>query len=183
MAKFQPYTEADIRRKFLANLLVGDGCWEWEGNRYSQGYGRVTGAVRAHTYSYELLVGPVPEGLELDHLCRVRHCVRPDHLEAVTSAENIRRGNCVSAINARKTHCKRGHELGGDNLLAWGLKKGERICRTCTNEQQMRPEKREYRRAWQKINRKPLTEAQKAADRIRAKEYYHRKKREAQGAS
>jgi hypothetical protein len=77
-------------------FTVGDGCWEWGGAK-SDGYGQIRSGgrgplLKAHTVMYELLVGPVPEGLMLDHLCRHRGCVRPDHLEPVTNQENARRG-------------------------------------------------------------------------------------------
>lgn len=76
---------------------AGDGCWLWTGARFFNGYGQFRGGgggsarVRAHRWSYEYHVGPIPEGLQLDHLCRIRHCVNPAHLEPVTQAENNRR--------------------------------------------------------------------------------------------
>lgn len=104
-------------------LVVGEGCWLWDGPINNNGYG-VAGVKRepgipatsigAHRLAYELLVGPIPDGLHLDHLCRNRACVRPDHLEPVTQLENMRRGTirersaegCLS-----RTHCKRGHKF------------------------------------------------------------------------
>lgn len=110
-------------------LLVGDGCWEWTGVRTSDGYGQIYGRMQmAHRVMYELLVGPIPEGLELDHLCRNPWCVRPDHLEPVTTRENVLRGVGISAVNARKTECLKGHSLSGENLY---LHRGKRRCRTC----------------------------------------------------
>lgn len=82
-----------------------------------------------HRVVYELRVGPIPEGLELDHLCRVRHCANPEHLEPVTGRENIRRGTSPSAINGRKTHCKNNHEFTPENTYVSPL--GKRTCRTC----------------------------------------------------
>jgi hypothetical protein len=107
------------------------GCWLWTGARFRKGYGNfgIDGHNRsAHRVAYELYIGPIPEGLDLDHLCRVPSCVNPDHLEPVTRRENIRRGDSVPARKAAQTHCKRGHPLFGPNLYLW---KGGRICREC----------------------------------------------------
>jgi HNH endonuclease len=82
--------------KLEDKILVGDGCWEWTGARKDNGYGTVSHPGRrtanAHRVVYELLEGPIPEGLDLDHLCRNRGCVKPGHLEAVTRKENLNRG-------------------------------------------------------------------------------------------
>jgi hypothetical protein len=75
-------------------------------------------------------VGAIPDDLQIDHLCRVTQCVNPDHLEAVTARENGRRSDNISSLNARKTHCKRGHPFDGDNLRISSTT-GERICREC----------------------------------------------------
>lgn len=84
---------------------------------------------RAHRVAYELLVGPIPEGLVLDHLCRVRHCVNPDHLEPVTKRENERRGKC-GELFVRVRTCLRGHELSASNVYMWG-NPPRRYCRKC----------------------------------------------------
>jgi hypothetical protein len=76
-----------------------------------------------------LVNGPIPDGLHLDHLCKVRNCVRPSHLEAVTPRENVMRSDGVASLNARKTHCKRGHPFSGRNLYV--RPNGERACRKC----------------------------------------------------
>lgn len=124
----------DVR--FWKYVDVTDNCWLWTGcvDR-TVGYGEfgrsVTGQrIRVHRYVYELIKGPIPLGLQIDHLCRVRICVNPDHLEAVTQQENNRRGQSPTAINARKTHCNKGHELQGSNLIR--SRAGRRRCRTCT---------------------------------------------------
>lgn len=86
--------------------------------------------VLAHRYAYELLVGPIPEGLHIDHLCRVRLCVNPAHLEAVTCHENNRRSTSPTAVNAKKTHCPRGHEYTEENTY-FAPPDGRRMCKPC----------------------------------------------------
>ncbi len=104
--------------------LADDGCWEWTGTRQTNGYGAfgVDGqTLRAHRWAYEHFVGPIPVGLQIDHLCRNRACVNPDHLEPVTSGENTRR--------AMRTHCVNGHEFTPDNTYVPA--DGKRYCREC----------------------------------------------------
>jgi len=107
-------------------------CWLWTACKDRDGYGifYYNGTnYRAHRMAYELIVGPIPEGLTIDHLCRVRACVNPDHLEPVTQRENVLRGDTVPAKNAKKTHCKQGHPYSGYNLYI--RTNGYRSCRTC----------------------------------------------------
>lgn len=107
-----------------------NGCWQWTGNT-GRGYGRISANGRpqqAHRVGYELLVGPIPEGLTLDHLCRNRGCVNPAHVEPVTHRENVLRGEGVAANRARQTHCKRGHPFNDENTC---LCAGKRYCRPC----------------------------------------------------
>ena len=109
------------------------GCWLLPAT--NGGYAsrlRVDGKnVQAHRYVYEELFGPMPEGLQADHLCRVRNCVNPMHMEPVTSGENTRRG--VNA-NREKTHCPRGHEYTPENTyISKGKTHNSRKCRICSN--------------------------------------------------
>lgn len=107
-------------------------CWLWTGSTKEAGYGQFNAEkrnVRAHRFAYELVVGPIPAGLELDHLCMVTGCVNPAHLEAVTKAENLRRAGGWAGVNARKTKCDNGHPFDEDNTYVDG--KGRRSCRAC----------------------------------------------------
>ena len=112
------------------------GCWLWTASTNWRGYGefRLEGKNRAaHRLAYESEVGPIPDGYEIDHLCRVRNCVNPAHLEAVTHRENLLRGETLPARAAAKTHCPQGHPYSGDNLYVYPS--GKRRCVTCRNEQ------------------------------------------------
>ena len=104
-------------------------CWFWQDASLNpKGYAQVSrGRTRSgHRAVYTLLVGPVPAGMVIDHLCRTPNCVNPDHLEVVTNAENILRGVSFSAVNAKKTKCPKGHPLDGVRR-----DRVERYCRTC----------------------------------------------------
>ena len=106
-------------------------CWEWLGSK-NCGYGHIrdSGSMRkAHRVAYELVIGPIPEGLVIDHLCRNRACVNPSHLEPVSQKENIRRGVSVVAVKMALTHCPHGHPYSGENLYT--NRRGWRYCRTC----------------------------------------------------
>jgi len=121
-----------IEDRFWAKVNKTATCWGWTACLNSNGYGmfKVAGrTVCAHRFAYELLVGPIPEGLVTDHLCRNRSCVNPGHLEPVTNAVNILRGVGVGATNALKTECFNGHPLSGENLYLYPG--GERACRIC----------------------------------------------------
>lgn len=111
------------------------GCWIWLYCLDANGYGRVSvlGSSRlAHRISYEVERGPIPDGLTLDHLCRVRHCVNPSHLEPVPMRENVMRGEGFGAKNALKTHCPKGHEYDYVNTYVYrGANGTRRLCRTC----------------------------------------------------
>ncbi len=107
-----------------------NGCWLWMGTQ-QKGYGRfgANGAmILAHRHAYKSLVGPIPKGLELDHLCRVRGCVNPSHLEPVTRLVNVRRG----AGHGSEKACPSGHPYDEENTMHRG--DGSRVCRTCNRE-------------------------------------------------
>ena len=123
--------------RFWQKVIVQDGCWGWLGALTDRGYAQFwAGAGQtnvAHKWLWEQLHGSVPSSLELDHLCRTRSCTNPDHLEPVTHAENVRRGEAegqFAKANRAKTHCPLNHPYAGDNLRI--NKHGSRCCRTCS---------------------------------------------------
>ena len=127
----------DVPRRFERSYIPepNSGCWIWFSSTDRAGYGRFTigrrgdyRTVGAHI-SYILRHNEYPPS-ELDHTCKLRCCVNPDHLEPVTHYENIMRGDGWGGINARKTHCKNGHEFSPENTYVWA-KNGMRQCRTC----------------------------------------------------
>lgn len=115
-------------------IVVVESCWEWVGTIHNTGYGCMsdeTGRqVRPHRFMWELMRGPIPPGLTIDHLCRNKRCVNPDHMEVVTFGENTLRGNAWSGVNKRKTHCNHGHPFSGENLAI--TPQGYRSCRACS---------------------------------------------------
>jgi hypothetical protein len=133
-----------LHERVLSRIIKDDktGCWNWQGSKAGpMGYGQIqrslttTGGARLNVYThrvmYEAYREPIPPGMTIDHLCRNVLCCNPDHLEVVTLKENVLRGTSLSAQNKRKTHCKRGHELAGHNLII--NIRGERQCRVCHN--------------------------------------------------
>lgn len=123
--------------KYVIRPKKKSGCWESKGT-HSDGYAMLRdpryGKMRnMHVIAYEIFVGTVPEGKELDHLCRNRGCVNPSHLEAVPPRTNKLRGEGVAAKNARKTHCVRGHPLEGPEADLKPDSRGRRICRKCVH--------------------------------------------------
>lgn len=133
--------------RLMQRRRMEGGCWTYDGARNDHGYGqiKVNGKLQyAHRVAYELFVGPIPDGLELDHLCRNPACFRPSHLEAVTHRENALRGESPGAIATRTGRCMRGHELTDDNV--WLSGGTHRQCRTCGSERN---------RQWYRVNRPP----------------------------
>lgn len=123
------------RMKFWERIEYTPTCWLWTGPKTPDGYGitAAKGVRNAHRLSWVLHRGPIPEGMQIDHLCRVRHCVNPDHLELVTLWENVRRGNAPTATHAKKTHCIRGHPFDAANTAIYfdALGRAGRKCKTC----------------------------------------------------
>ena len=140
--------------RLAPKIAVDDnGCWIWLGATIRSGYGHfhVDGKyVKTHRWTYEHFVGPIPDGMQIDHLCRVVACCNPGHLEPVTPLENIRR----SAGNATRTHCRHGHAFDAENTIwltrASGRAAGQRYrrCRECSiATERRRGERRRQRRA------------------------------------
>jgi len=132
---------ARLAARFWAKVdKTGDGgCWLWTAYTDKDGYGTFgigQRKSRAHRVAWELLRGPIPGDLQIDHLCRVRHCVNPAHLEPVTQRENTLRSDAFTAQQARRTHCPQGHEYAGHNLMR--THDGHRACRACRNARHRR---------------------------------------------
>jgi len=132
-----------------------NGCWEWTGYKDPAGYGQIgtpSGVKLVHRVSYEYYVGKIPDGLQIDHLCRNRPCVNPEHLEPVTAKENVGRGmagRVRTLLAAQQTHCKWGHEFTKSNTYI--CRKGIRNCRRCHKRRERE------RRERIKINNAPLS--------------------------
>jgi hypothetical protein len=145
-------------------------CWVWQKCLTEKGYGRAQvpelGRMRVHRATYQLYVGQIPEGLVVDHLCRVKACCNPDHLEAVTNEENQRRAAPFRMFDRRpQTHCSRGHELIQENRCSHG-------CRLCRND---------YMREWHRRNSMTVSERGRQY-RVARREELNSKKREKRGA-
>lgn len=127
--------DSDPWLRFLnRRTITDDGCWVISGADRRTGYAKIKvdgTAHRAHRWAYERLVGPIPDGLVLDHLCRNRACANPDHMEPVTFRENVLRGEGPTAANARKTECPVGHSLADPYIVP---STGSRMCRICIKE-------------------------------------------------
>lgn len=141
-------TIATLERFSSKFVIDNNHCWLWTANKSYDGYGRfmLKGKVRfAHRVAYAAIIGEVGSGKELDHLCRVRHCVNPSHLEAVTHAENVRRGDGnpkFAEYNGSKTHCPSNHEYSTKNTRFEKCKTSSsgysRKCRECDRLRQLK---------------------------------------------
>jgi hypothetical protein len=139
-----PARKIPVETRFWAKVQKTEDCWLWVGSVDGSDYGHIKiegKMVKAHRVAYEMLVAPIEDGLEIDHLCRTRRCVNPGHLEPVTKTENARRGVGQPARHGRQTHCKRGHEFTPENTYQWQT---SRICRTCRSE---------YSKKWMALTR------------------------------
>jgi len=134
---------SELRRFFSYIAVSSSGCWLWTGGRNKDGYGiwSLRGhSVAAHRLSHRAFVGPIPDGLQIDHRCDTPACVNPAHLWAVTPRENTLRSSAASALNARKTHCPLGH------LLVRRGSSSRRFCRICDLKRHaVRPQKQDRR--------------------------------------
>lgn len=147
-----PYSErpravVPLVERFWSNVEPAslDDCWLWRGSINDRGYGLFSDFSagrhapvrhRAHRWAYEALIGPIPDGLVLDHLCRVRHCINPWHLDPVTPRVNVLRGDTFAAAKAAQTRCIHGHPFDDENTLV--RRDGRRGCRACGRERVQR---------------------------------------------
>lgn len=164
-----PITEADMRRFWAKVAIDPSGCIIWTASSFSTGYGQFKHGgrtVTAHRFAFTALVGPIPDGLVVDHLCRNRLCVTPNCLEPVTDQVNILRGTAPPAANAVRTHCIHGHPFDEDNTRVSPA--GKRACRGCerdrsASDRATKPSQlNEYKRAWRAANRARLREQDQA---------------------
>lgn len=120
-------------QSFFGMADLSNECWKWLGSKYQNGYGKLgRKGIMAHRIAFELTKGDVPADMCLDHLCKQRDCINPEHLEVVTLVENVMRGESQHAKNAKKTHCKNGHEFTESNTYS-RKDRNTRECRTCRN--------------------------------------------------
>lgn len=179
----------EIVSKALTNFTIGEGgCMVWAGNLSKNGYGKMSlggESLLVHRVSYEHSVGPIEIGMVIDHLCRNRACINPDHLDQCTIGENVMRGDTIGARNKAATHCKRGHEFTEANTVY--LTRGGRVCKTCAyaankkvRDAKDKSEIAAKHREWRKANRDHVKKkaaeyylANREREKARARERYH----------
>ena len=144
-------------QQYLADRISQTGgCWLWQSNATRDNYGLASylvdgewKSIGAHRLSYITFVGEIPVGHQIDHLCRNKSCINPEHLEAVTARENtLRADNAPATINLKKTHCKKGHEFTIANIYRSPQNPNHRECRTCRNEAVTRYQQKKGELLW-----------------------------------
>jgi hypothetical protein len=145
-------TKLSPEDRFWSSIVVVENCWHWTKKvSADNGYGHFKASGRtwlAHRWAYEHFRGIIPEGKQIDHLCRNRACVNPEHMEVVTALVNTGRGFSPSAITKRSGVCQRGHPMSGDNLGPGSY--GRNMCRACyeANMARTRDKRLAYYKAW-----------------------------------
>lgn len=147
------YVQSKIDRLFWSHVDKTESCWLWTAGK-TRGYGYLglkhytlekPVRISAHRLSWQLFVGSIPDGMQIDHLCKNPSCVRPDHLEVVTPKENNHRSDSPSAVYAKRTHCRNGHPYEGDNVrVAKSGNKTYRQCVTCYQEYWRRKQREKF---------------------------------------
>jgi len=130
------YKKRPVEDRFWNKVAITPSCWLWTGATAGDGYGafRIGDKLMiAHRVVYEMLIGKIPEGLQIDHLCRIKKCVNPNHLEAITQQENLLRGDTLAAKKSKQTHCIHGHEFTKENTYRRPTTL-TRSCKTCKRE-------------------------------------------------
>lgn len=128
---YYPKIHRSITERFNSFIVSRNGCWQWRSPNKTTGYGEFHWHYQrylAHRFSYQHHIGPIPDGMQIDHLCRNRGCVNPKHLRVVTLAQNVLAGSGITAQNKRKTSCKNGHAYTDANTYKHN---GKRSCRVC----------------------------------------------------